>query len=63
MQDLFLEQMVKLEEKHGKSVPTKEAYLTSTEQGFTTEEIKAVIDRLKRKGDLYVPRSGYLQRV
>ena len=54
-----------LERVMGKSqpIPIEDILREGKEQNIGTAEIEETIERLKRSGDLFEPRRGYIQRI
>ncbi len=52
-----------LEDKFGKSIPISEVINSAESSGFDREKIKEVIDNLKKKGDIFEPRAGMIQKI
>ncbi|MCP3686256.1 MAG: minichromosome maintenance protein MCM [bacterium] len=57
------EVIVELEGKLGKTVPIDDILRAASEKGINESEVEEVIDRLKRSGDLYEPRHGFVSRI
>lgn len=52
-----------LEAQAGKTIPLKEVQRIAQDRGLTASEVEDIIEKLKRSGDIYEPRFGYLARV
>lgn len=52
-----------LEAQTGKTIPLKDIQRIAQERGMTSSEVEEIIEKLKRSGDIYEPRFGYLARV
>ena len=52
-----------LEAQAGKTIPLKDVQRIAQEKGLTASEVEEIIEKLKRSGDIYEPRFGYLARV
>ncbi len=52
-----------LEERFGKEIPEDEIYNEAREKGLKDEEVEEIIEKLKRAGDLFNPRKGYIQKI
>lgn len=55
--------IAELENKLGKTVPVQDILTEASGKGLTDSETEEVIERLKRLGDIYEPRHGFLQRL
>ena len=54
----------KLEEKtKSKSIPFEEIFIEASEKGINEEKLRETIDKLKRSGDIFEPKRGFLQRI
>ena len=52
-----------LENKIGKTIPIEEVVKSAAEKNINAEKVDEVIERLKRSGDLFEPRRGFIQRI
>ena len=52
-----------LENKIGKTIPINDLIEAANKQGLEGEDIDEVIEKLKRSGDLFEPRRGFIQRI
>ena len=59
---LVREAVARLESRMGKLIPFEEL-LGDLEGKITENELEEIIDKLKRTGDVYEPRKGYLSKV
>ena len=57
------ELIAELEEKIGKTVPIEDILEAANKKGIRKEEVEEVIERLKRQGDLFEPKRGFIQRI
>ncbi|MBI4147763.1 hypothetical protein HY490_00560 [Candidatus Woesearchaeota archaeon] len=55
--------IAELEAKHGKAVPIDEINKLAVNKGVTESELDEVIQKLKRAGDLFEPRPGFVSRI
>jgi replicative DNA helicase Mcm len=60
---LIKEIITELEAKVGKVIPMIDVEQIAKEKGMTDDEIGEVIDRLKRSGDIFEPKYGYVQKI
>lgn len=58
---LFKETLKKLEEIHGKQIPLD--ILKKELKDFSESEFEEALEKLKEKGDIYEPRTGYIQDI
>lgn len=56
------EALSKLETKLGKLIPMQDLRL-ELEEKVTEDQLEEVIDKLKREGDIFEPKKGFVQRV
>ena len=59
---LLKETIKKLEEEYGKMVPL-DVLQKKLENDFSTSEFEEAIEKLKKSGDIFQPKSGYVQDV
>ena len=52
-----------LEQKVGKQIPVDDIIVEATDRGIKEEDIKEAIEKLKRSGDLFEPRNGFISRI
>jgi len=52
-----------LEGQIGKTVPLEDIQKIGQEKGMTVSEVEEIIEKLKRSGDIYEPRYGFVARV
>jgi len=52
-----------LEEKFGRDIPTQEIISAAENSGFEREKIEEVLESLKKKGDIFEPRAGMIQKI
>lgn len=55
--------IVELENKLGKTIPIEEIMRLATEKGMDESDVESAIDKLKRSGDLFEPRHGFISRI
>jgi len=52
-----------LEEKIGKTIPIDDVVTAAKEKGVEEEKVEEAIQKLKIKGDVYEPRSGFISKI
>lgn len=52
-----------LENKIGKTIPLEDIEEIAKEKGLAEGEISEVIDKLKRSGDIFEPKRGFIQKI
>ena len=52
-----------LEQELGKTIPVEDVARIATEKGLSKSEVDEIIEKLKRAGDVYEPRYGFLSRM
>ena len=57
------EVIIELENKIGKTVPIEDIVRESEEKGIKADKVDEAIEKLKRSGDLFEPRRGFIQRT
>ncbi|MCX6707768.1 MAG: minichromosome maintenance protein MCM [Candidatus Woesearchaeota archaeon] len=55
--------IIDLENKIGKTVPVEDIVRGSEEKGIKADRVDEAIEKLKRSGDLFEPRRGFIQRT
>ena len=55
--------MENLEKEFGKAIPLEEIQKRAEEKGMSNSDTEQIIERLKRSGDIYEPKYGFLSRV
>ncbi len=54
----------KLEEKTGsKSIPFEDITIEATEKGISEDELYEIMEKLKRSGDIFEPKKGFIQKI
>jgi replicative DNA helicase Mcm len=52
-----------LENKLGKTIPIDDIIKEATDKGIEEDRVEEVIEKLKRSGDLFEPRRGFISRI
>jgi len=52
-----------LESKIGKTIPIDDVVVSAKEKGVSEDKVEEVIEKLKRTGDLFEPRSGFVSKI
>jgi len=52
-----------LENKIGKTIPLEDVEEIAKEKGLNDEEIGESVDKLKRSGDIFEPKRGFIQKI
>ena len=52
-----------LENKLGKTIPLEDIIKSAEEKGLSEADVEEVIQRLKRAGDLFEPRRGFISKI
>ncbi len=55
--------IVDLENKVGKTIPLEDVIKSAQERGMEEYEIEELIQKLKRAGDIFEPRRGFISRI
>ena len=56
--------LVKLEEKTGsKTIPLEDISVEASEKGITEDQLEETIEKLKRSGDIFEPKKGFIQKI
>ena len=54
----------KLEEKTGsKSISFEDISIEATEKGISEDDLYDTIEKLKRSGDIFEPKKGFIQKI
>jgi replicative DNA helicase Mcm len=57
------EVLAELESRLGKTIPITDVLREATARGVSEEDVEEIIQKLKRSGDIYEPKSGFLSRI
>lgn len=60
---ILKEVIVELEDKLGKTIPIEELVKESVAKGLNETEVEEIIDKLRRSGDIYEPKRGWISRL
>jgi len=60
---LVREAISRLEDRTGKLVPINEILKDVADKGMDVYEVEDVIDKLKRTGDIFEPKRGFIQKI
>ncbi len=52
-----------IENKIGKTIPLEDVLRAAEEKGMSQEEVEEVLEKLKRAGDIYEPKRGFISRI
>jgi replicative DNA helicase Mcm len=55
--------IAELESKIGKTIPIDDVIGEASAKGITEEQVEEAIEKLKRSGDLFEPRRGFISRI
>ncbi|MBI4918869.1 minichromosome maintenance protein MCM [archaeon] len=55
--------IIELEKQVGKLIPLEDLIQAAAEQGLEENEVEEAIQKLKRAGDVYEPKNGFLSRI
>ena len=55
--------ITELESSLGKTIPIDEVIRMASERGLDEDKVEEAIEKLKRSGDVFEPRRGFLQRI
>ncbi|MBI2141975.1 minichromosome maintenance protein MCM [Candidatus Woesearchaeota archaeon] len=55
--------IMELEGKIGKAIPIDDIIKSALDKGISETDAEEVVERLKRSGDVYEPRSGFVSRM
>jgi len=47
----------------GKNIPVEEVIAAAEEQGIKKPEVEEIIQKLRRSGDIFEPRHGFIQKM
>ena len=53
----------KLEKEKGKSIAIEDVSTEAIEKGVTEDKLYEIIEKLKRSGDIFEPKRGYIQKI
>ena len=52
-----------LEAEHGKMIPVDDLLQKAEERGVSEEKVNEVLEKLKRAGDIFNPRHGFISKI
>ena len=52
-----------LEEKFGKAIPIEDVVAMAVEKGLSEDDVDEAIEKLKRSGDLFEPKKGFISKI
>ena len=52
-----------LETKLGKSIPIEDVVAEAKSRGLDEDKVEEALERLKRSGDVFEPRRGFVSRI
>jgi replicative DNA helicase Mcm len=52
-----------LENKLGKTIPIEELMREASSRGIDERDVEEVLERLKRSGDIFEPKRGFIQKI
>lgn len=52
-----------LEEKIGKTIPLEDVIAAAEEKGMSEQEAEEAIEKLRRVGDIFMPRQGFISKI
>ncbi|MBI2134049.1 minichromosome maintenance protein MCM [Candidatus Woesearchaeota archaeon] len=55
--------IMELENKLGKTIPIDDILKAASEKGISESDVEEIMEKLKRSGDVYEPRSGFFSRM
>ena len=55
--------IAELENRIGKTIPIDDIVAEAKEKEIEEEKVEEIIERLKRSGDIFEPRRGFVQRI
>ncbi len=55
--------ITELEKEHGKNIPMEEIVQMGKEKGISEEDVTQTVEKLKRTGDIYEPKRGYISKI
>ncbi|MFC1741284.1 minichromosome maintenance protein MCM, partial [Nanoarchaeota archaeon] len=57
------EAITELENKIGKTIPIEDVIKEAQEKGVSADKAEEVIEKLKRSGDIFEPKRGFIQKI
>jgi DNA replicative helicase MCM subunit Mcm2 (Cdc46/Mcm family) len=52
-----------LENKIGKTLPVDDVVREAQERGITIDKVEEILEKLKRSGDIFEPKRGFIQKI
>jgi replicative DNA helicase Mcm len=60
---IIKEIIAELENKIGKTIPIEDIIKEAADKDMEEDKVEEVIEKLKRSGDIFEPRRGFIQRI
>ncbi len=55
--------IIELEDKLGKTIPIEDVVAACKEKGVKGDEVEEILEQLRRSGDIFEPKSGFISRL
>jgi DNA replicative helicase MCM subunit Mcm2 (Cdc46/Mcm family) len=52
-----------IESKVGKEIPIEDLIIEASAKGVKEDKVMEVVEKLKRSGDIYEPRKGFISKI
>jgi replicative DNA helicase Mcm len=52
-----------LENKIGKTLPVDDVVREAQERGIVIDKVEEILEKLKRSGDIFEPKRGFIQKI
>ena len=60
----FVKEIIEeLEDKIGKSIPIEDISAACNEKGVKGDEVEEILEQLRRSGDIFEPKPGFISRL
>ena len=60
---IIRELITELEDRHGKAIPIEDLMKAAKEKGLSDDKVDEVLEKLKRAGDIFTPKSGVISKI
>ncbi|MFH1917152.1 MAG: minichromosome maintenance protein MCM [Nanoarchaeota archaeon] len=57
------ELITELEERYGKAIPVEDLVKAAKEKGLSDDKVDEILEKLKRAGDIFTPKSGVISKI
>jgi replicative DNA helicase Mcm len=60
---MLKEAINELENKIGKTIPVEDVIREAQDKGISADKAEEILEKLKRSGDIFEPKRGFIQKI